>query len=349
MRFHRSLRQLALASALGTVVLVTGSCSSSDDAAETSSSAESVAASAAVETSAESSTETNTETNGASDTTEAQTSDLTTPVDAGSSVATPPVSLRIVASFYPLAYLAQTIGGAAVNIEDLTPPGVEAHDLELSLDQAASIEDADVVFAIGQGFQPSVEAAMAKRPAGKVNLLDAVVEGADGTTDPHLWLDPVTFVAAAEVVRDALSASAPEAAPMFASNTDALLARLNELNDSYASTLRNCASTVIVSSHDAFGRLAARYGLTTEGIAGISPDAEPTPGRLDELADLVSEKGITTVFTEELVSPAIAETLAREAKVKTSVLLTIETKPETGDYLDAMRTNLSTLKDGLGC
>jgi zinc transport system substrate-binding protein len=111
----------------------------------------------------------------------------------------------------------------------------------------------------------------------------------------------------------------------------------------------------VVSAHDAFGYLTDRYGLRNEGVAGLSPDAEPDARRLAELADLARDEGVTTVFTEELLSPEIAETLAREAGgLRTDVLnpleaLTGEQRRAGDDYVSVMEDNLAKIRVALGC
>ena len=111
---------------------------------------------------------------------------------------------------------------------------------------------------------------------------------------------------------------------------------------------------MIVTAHEAFGHLAQRYGLRQEGVAGLSPDAEPDAQRIGQLTDLVKRDGVTTVFTEELVSPRIAKTLAREAGVRTETLNPLEGLTDRelrrgDDYVSVMDANLAKLHRALGC
>jgi zinc transport system substrate-binding protein len=141
---------------------------------------------------------------------------------------------------------------------------------------------------------------------------------------------------------------------VYARNADAFVAELGALHDRYTQGLAACTRKVIVTAHEAFGHLARRYGLRQEGVAGLSPDAEPDAQRLGQLADLVKRLGVTTVFTEELVSPRIADTLAREAGVKTATLnplegLTDKELARGADYVTVMDQNLTKLERALGC
>lgn len=235
----------------------------------------------------------------------------------------------VVASFFPLAEAARVVSSDAVII-NLTPPGVEPHDLELTAKQVDQIEDADLVVYVADGFQPAIEQA-AKRAKKTI-----AIEGDGG--DPHVWLDPVTFKSVVERI----------AAGIPGANATAFAAELDALDRDYAAGLATCARRVLVTAHDAFGRLAARYRLETHALSGLSPEAEPNPERVAELADLVKRTGTTTVFTETLVSPKVAQALAREAGVQTQMLDPLESG-EAGTYLSAMRANLAKLRTALGC
>jgi zinc transport system substrate-binding protein len=277
-------------------------------------------------------------------------------------------SIAVVTSFYPLAFAAERIGGDAVTVTNLTPPGVEPHDLELTPEDLEAIGTADIVVYLGGGFQPAVEEAVAAEATGGtidvaegIDLRPSSEGGVEGDTrdegamlDPHLWLDPRLFGEVVAGMADSMAAADPSQAERFAAAAADLDEELSALDARFRTELDDCSTRVMVTNHAAFGYLAAAYGLRQESISGISPEAEPDPRRLAELADLVVEEGVSTVFTEELVSPAVAETLAREAGVTTATLnplegLTDEQIAAGEDYLSVMRANLETLRDGLGC
>ena len=158
--------------------------------------------------------------------------------------------------------------------------------------------------------------------------------------------------AAADVVADQLSDLAPEHAEDFAANADALRADLESLDADFTEGLADCESNVIVTAHEAFGYLAERYGLEQIGISGIDPESEPSPARLREISDIVTANDVSTIFTEVLISPKVAEVLAADLGVTTAVLDPLEslTEESTGeDYLAVMTSNLETLRTGLGC
>ena len=234
------------------------------------------------------------------------------------------------AGFFALAEVARAVAPEA-NVIDLTPPGVEPHDLELSSKQVDQIEDADVVVLMGGGFQPAIERA-AKRTEGKVVRVDP------DSDDPHIWLDPRRMQAVAGQVMTAVSGA----------KAQAFVSELMALDAAYENGLRDCDRRIVVTAHDAFGHLARRYNLENHALTGVSPEAEPDPRRLAELADLVKRTGTTTVFTEELASPKVAEALAREAGVKTDVLDPLESG-RPGTYVAKMHENLAKLRAALGC
>ncbi len=251
---------------------------------------------------------------------------------------------KVVAAFYPLAYAAQEVARPGTKIVNLTPPGVEPHDLELSPKDVQKIRSAGFVFLLGHGFQPEVESA-AGADDRVIKLLDTPGLSRFENNDPHVWLDPVRY--ALLVKRIASTLGRPQAAA-------GLVARLRMLDRDYRQGLSRCSRKAIVTSHEAFGYLAKRYGLRQIAITGLSPEAEPTPKRLQGAIEAVRASGATTVFFETLVSPRIADTVARETGAKTAVLdpiegLTADEAKRGEDYFSVMRTNLRALRSALGC
>lgn len=254
----------------------------------------------------------------------------------------------VIASFYPIAWAAQQVGGQRVGVTNLTPAGAEPHDLELTPDQIDEVLDAKAVFELGRGFQPAVEQAAAQRDGATVQLLPP------GAKDPHVWLDPVRMATIVRTVQRELTKADPKGRAVYARNAARVLTELDALDTRFQDGLAHCERDVIVTAHEAFGHLAQRYGLRQEGVAGLSPDAEPDAQRIGQLTDLVKRDGVTTVFTEELVSPRIAKTLAREAGVRTETLNPLEGLTDRelrrgDDYVSVMDANLAKLQRALGC
>lgn len=256
----------------------------------------------------------------------------------------------VVAAFYPLAYAAQTMSPSA-KVENLTPPGAEPHDLELTPQAVARIEKASVVLYLSHGFQPAVSDAVKNAGGRKVDILQGLpLHPASGqeaglSADPHVWLDPVLFQ---QIVRR-IAAALPR--PV---HTAPLLASLRALDRAYRKGLAHCERQDIVTSHAAFGYLAQRYGLHQVPITGLAPESEPTPKQLAHVIELVRQTHATTVFFERLVSPRLADTVAREVGAHTAVLDPIEgltpSEQRNGEtYLTVMRENLAALRKALAC
>lgn len=268
--------------------------------------------------------------------------------------------LSVVAAFYPLAEAARQVGHLDATVRDLTPAGVEPHDLELKPSDVGLLRSADLILYLGGGFQSALEDAIEAipGPSAAVDLLEGIplrkgVEKGE-PTDPHVWLDPVLMKGIVERVAEEMSESLPAKRTNFESRASTYSASLGELHGTFEETLRTCERREIVTSHAAFGYLAARYGLEQIAISGVTPEAEPTPRRLQEVARLAEQRGVTTIYFETLVSPRVAEALARAVGARTAVLnpiegLTDEEQNEGESYLTQMRANLNALAQGLGC
>jgi zinc transport system substrate-binding protein len=257
--------------------------------------------------------------------------------------------VSVVAAFYPLQFLAQRIGGDRVYVVNLVKPGAEPHDLELAPRDVGLISEADIVVYL-RGFQPAVDEAIigeAKRTSLDVGAIEPLLNGGD----PHIWLDPVRFATIGDRLAERLATVDPANAAGYQRRAADLRRDLSALNSEYEDGLKHCQRHEIVTSHEAFGYLADRYKLAQISINGLNPDTEPSAKRLAEVADLAHAHGVTTIFFESLVSPKIADTLAREVGARTAVLDPIEgVEDQTRhDYLSVMRVNLAQLRAALDC
>lgn len=286
--------------------------------------------------------------------------------DSGSEGGRPSVAVGA----YPFAYLVQEVGGDDVALVDLIQPGVEPHDVELAPRQVASVKEADLVVGL-RGFQPAVDDALTSDEqlydlgpvVGQVEATSAIgdeeahaEEGHEdeahedeGNLDPHVWLDPSRMAKAATALGDRLAELAPDAAEDLRARAATTAQQLTALDEELRAGLQTCARRDIVTAHTAFAYLAHRYDLQQVGVSGLSPDAEPSPGRLAEVARYAKANGVTTVFFETAAEPGVARTLATEVGAKTAVLDPLETAAEGDDYLTVMRRNLEALRAGLGC
>ena len=285
-------------------------------------------------------------------------------------------TLTVMASFYPLQYLAEKIGGEHVTVTSLTPAGAEPHDLELSPKMVDSLSNADAVVYLA-GFQSAVDEAIEQHApktvidvSTSVDLVDAEkheseLDVADdgekteeahehehehGSTDPHFWLDPTRMASAATQISDALAQADPTNAETYKKNAASMKSQMEALSKKLVDGTAKCQHKEFVTSHEAFGYLADRTGLTQLGLSGLDPDSTPSPARLKQISDAVKAKGITTIFTEELLSPKVAETLAKDLGITTAVLDPIESQADDSkDYEAVMNENLEALQKALSC
>ena len=285
-------------------------------------------------------------------------------------------TLAVSTAFYPLQFAVEQIGGDLVEATSLTPPGAEAHDVELTPREVARLTEDDLIVYLS-GFQPAVDQAVANvageqaldvEPFAELSLTgddhghdhgddhrddhrDDHGHG-DEATDPHFWLDPMRYAAVAQAIGDRFAEIDQDNAQTYQSNSQDFQSRLAELDAEFTTALASCAHEDLVTSHAAFGYLADRYDLHQVGIAGLTPDMEPSAAELRDLIAHVREAGVSTVYAETLVDPALAETIAREAGVEVRMLDPLEglTHASAGStYFEVMRSNLDVLTAGQEC
>ncbi|WP_235984694.1 metal ABC transporter substrate-binding protein [Actinomyces trachealis] len=297
--------------------------------------------------------------------------------------------LNVSVSFYPIQYLVESIGGSHVKVTSATPANTEPHDYELSPNDIAALGKADIITyvkgfqpslddAVQKVSGPTVldlsgdvelvhhegvgghhhheheheheaEASAEATEAEHHHEHEHEHEEAGQATDPHFWLDPQRMVSAAKAIEASLAKADPTNAADYKANLKTLTDKLTAIDTSYSTSLSTCERKTIVTSHNAFGYLADRYGLSVTSITGVDPESEPSLADLANVKKVVQETGTTTIFTEELLSPKSAELVAKETGATTAVLSPMESKPEAGDYAASMDANLSALKTALSC
>ncbi len=254
----------------------------------------------------------------------------------------------VTTSFYPLYFFTQEIGRDLVDLQNLTPAGVEPHDHELTPQDRMRIADSQLLILNGGNFESwgnSIEKNIATVRVAETLMTE---------NDPHIWLSPKLSKEAVDQITFALKIIDPSHATDYQNNAETLKTRLDVLDQNYQDQLKNCAQTTIITSHDAFAYLARDYGFTQMPIAGVSPEQEPSARDLVRLASLVKTNGITTIFFESLVSPKLSETLAEETGAVAQVLnplegLTDDEITAEKNYFTEMEANLNNLKTALQC
>jgi zinc transport system substrate-binding protein len=266
----------------------------------------------------------------------------------------------VVATFFPMYDFARQVAADRAQVISLVPPGVHGHDWEPSPQDVAQVRRARVFVYNGAGFEPWADK-LIKEAAGSATVvvaasagLTVASTGADGGTDPHVWLDPMLAKGEVDAIRAALERSDSAGKSAYETKAAAYGARLADLDGRFAAGLRDCARREVVVSHAAFGYLTRRYRLEQIAVTGLAPQAEPSPAALAAIVRTARERRVTAIFLEPLVSPKLAETLAREVGVRLLTLDPIEgvTRKEAAEgigYIELMGRNLQSLREGLGC
>ncbi|MFA5830790.1 MAG: zinc ABC transporter substrate-binding protein [Candidatus Paceibacterota bacterium] len=263
--------------------------------------------------------------------------------------------MLVTASFYPLAFLAEEIGGNKVQVVNFTPTGAEPHEYEPSPRDMANMERSRVLIVNGLGLEPWI-LSVQKNINPQTTFLLVAGEGKDISRkgDPHIWLSPAIMYGMAKKI--ALTFSEVDAAngATYLNNLEIFKNKINALGDEYRSGLSHCKSKSFVTSHNAFGYLADNYGLEQISIAGLSPDAEPSPKQLTDIVTFAKKNNVKYIFFESLASPELSQMIADEIGAKTLVLnplegLTAEEERSGKNYLSIMRDNLANLQTALSC
>lgn len=276
--------------------------------------------------------------------------------------------VTVAAAFYPLAYVAEQVAGEHADVQLLTQPGTEPHDLELNVGTTADITSADLVV-FEHGFQPAVDDAVEQNAEGETvdaaEVVDLIPveeshdeheehageeEHEHGDLDPHFWQDPLRVADFGDAVAEKLAEIDPDHADDYTANAEALRGDLENLDEQFATGLADCERDTIVVSHDAFGYLE-KYDLHLAPLVGLSPDAEPTAAVIGEVQELIREEGITTVFSEPL-EPDLVAGVAADLDLETGTLDPIEglTDATAGeDYRSLMESNLEAIRQANGC
>lgn len=271
--------------------------------------------------------------------------------------------VNVMVSFYPLEYIATSVGGQHVSVQNILPPGGEPHDFDPSPRQLAAIGSSDLFIFNGAHFEPWIakwekgtfgQASQTIDMVSELTKRGAILLTRNNETDPHVWLDPLLFKQEVEIVRDALTRADFAHEREYRANSDRLISDISHIDERFRSGLVGCEKRDIIVSHDAFRYLARRYKFSTIPIAGISPDEEPSPKDLVRISDLAHSKNLNYIFFETNISPKLSEVIAREVGAETLVLNPLESlttyEIQLGEqYNTVMERNLNNLRKALVC
>lgn len=270
--------------------------------------------------------------------------------------------ISVTTSFYPLYFLASQIGGDLINVENLTPVGIEPHDYELTAQDMVKIKKSKLLFLNGGGLEVWSEDIKNSIKIGGPTIIvlgddlisQKIGETSEAKNDPHIWLSPILVIKMAEKITNNLIEIDMKNKDYYNSNLNILKTKLINLDANYKKSLSQCKKKDVVTSHNAFGYLTQAYNLNQIPIAGLSPEEEPSSQQLAQVAKFARENEIKYIFFESLLSPKLSQTIAREIGAETLVLNPIEglTEQEINqgkNYLTEMEVNLENLKIALEC
>jgi zinc transport system substrate-binding protein len=270
--------------------------------------------------------------------------------------------LQVTASFYPLYYFATQIGGDKADVINITPAGSEPHDYEPTAQDMVKIETSNLVILNGLGLESWGDNVKKNIDSKKTYLTIAsdgvasktLAENGQNTTDPHIWLSPELAKTIVNNITIGFIKADPDNNQYYQDQATILKTKLDELDATYHASLANCRLKDIVTSHAAFGYLASTYKLNQIAIAGLSPDAEPSPAQLANIISKAKTDKIKYIFFESLISPKLSQTIATEINAQTLVFNPLEglTKDELSsgqDYFTEMQNNLTNLQTALEC
>lgn len=276
--------------------------------------------------------------------------------------------LRVVASFYPLYEFSKNVAGDKAEVSVFIPIGVEPHDWEPSANDILKLKESDIFVYNGVGMEPSVDKLIDSGEYNNVKFIETTKginliqtndeyqkEPSDHTVyDPHVWLDPILAKHQIMMIKDALITTDPDNKKYYESNANAYSSKLDELNSNIQTELSHCKKDTFMPFHDAYSYFTNRYELKTFPLSGISPESEVTAADLREFVDLIQKNEVKIIYSEELVDPKLATTLAEEAGAKVLIFSPLEglTNQEMTNgitYLDKMNENVQNLKIGLEC
>jgi zinc transport system substrate-binding protein len=270
--------------------------------------------------------------------------------------------LQVTASFYPMYFFASQIGGDKADVINITPASAEPHDYEPTTQQIVKINQSNMLVLNG-GIMEAWGSKIKDQLSGSNVLVVTTGEGlinkdlnenGQKILDPHVYMDPILAKKQVTAIEKGFEKIDPKDASYFQANARKLEGELDQLNAEFKQGLSNCKQKDFITSHAAFGYLAAQCGINQVSISGVSPDEEPSSQKLAEITQLVKQKDIKIIFFESLVSPKLSDTIANETGVKTMVLDPIEGITSDGikagqNYLTIMRQNLNNLQIALQC
>ena len=274
--------------------------------------------------------------------------------------------LKVMASFYIMYDFAKKIGGDKVEVTNMVPAGTEPHDWEPSTKDLIELEKSDVFLYNGAGMEQWVDDVLESLDTEELTTVEAskgikLLKDHDAhehdhehssENDPHVWLAPQNAKYEMNKIKKALIKADPKNKDYYEANYQKEAKKCDELDQLYKKELAKVSKRELVVAHEAFGYLCQAYNLEQMGIEGLSADDEPDPKQMSEVINFAKKHKVKTIFFEELVSPKVAKTIAKETGASAKKLDPLEglsnKRIKAGeDYFSVMKQNLSAIKEAL--
>lgn len=259
--------------------------------------------------------------------------------------------VNVVVSFNALKEFAQAVGKDKVDVKVIVPEGTEPHDFEPKPRDMENLNKAQVFIYNGLNMETWVDKTLSAVDNKKLLSVDAsknidVINTAD-QTDPHIWLSLRNAQIEAKNILDALVKVDEKNKTYYEKNYTDFTNKLKNLDEDYSSKFETVSNKNFVTGHAAFAYLCRDYKLTQNSVEDVFAEGEPTPKKLKDLVDYCKVNNIKVIFMEELASPKVSETLAKEVGAKVEKIYTIESKEDGKDYIESMKDNLDMIYNSL--
>jgi len=277
--------------------------------------------------------------------------------------------LKVAASFFPLYEFARNVGGNKAEVYSFLPIGEEPHSWEPSIQQIEKVKRTKIFIYNGAGMEAYVSNFISSGEFSNVTFVKATegislikadsVENdkeilAEGGLDPHVWNDPIYAEQEVINIKNAMKKADPANSQYYEDNANAYLTKLATLDSNIKSGLSNCKKDTFVSFHNAFNYFSNRYGIHDVWISGMAPESDVPPQDIQKIIQVAKNKNVKVIFSEDLVDPRLANTLADEVGAQVMILSPLEginqTELQEGKtYLDKWYQNLHNLRTALEC
>jgi len=264
--------------------------------------------------------------------------------------------IPVVASFSIIGDLVRQVGGDRVAVTTIVGPDGDAHVYQPSPADGRSIAQARLIFVNGLGFEGWLDRLVtAAKSKGEVFTLGKGVSARkdEEGQDPHAWQDVANAKIYVEAIREALTAVDPEGAKTYKANADAYLAKLDALDAEIQQAIAAIPQDRrrVVSTHDAFGYFAARYGVEFIAPQGVSTEADVSARDIAKIIDAVRAHKVRAVFIENIADPRLAKRIASETGAQMGGVLysdaLSDAKGDGATYIEMMRHNVRQLAKAL--